>query len=461
MLSEEEELPLWTLMAGKGRAANTADAKDVAKVLRANMQRLPAPDVYCNSDLDLVVHSFEDTLVDLLHCTLRPTGTVLTQAAVAAFDVDAGTASLFAQRLMAALAHCRLKSKSTVSGKKLHPSVLTVVRALNTLREPGIGQKLVAGAAKLRSWQVSPPSKPSAAVVLPARSPVSDLEVPASSPKARRATASSSQSSKKARTREEIFKELGVTPPRSQRATVDLASPTVSVVAIDESPAAEPQLAAVDRRGPEPSELKKEYVEYTDNARACRVRLWQNGRKEFAIMTPGPAGFARSAFDSELPCETEIPNLMLHPLPHVMKKPAAARGRKRDQVEVEEEADAEDAGAAEEDLEAEDAEQDEEDDTAPPAQLAPAELAPAKRQAARNRATAPAVGQPKTYLKMFYKNTGAFGFRERGGGQVFQLVCKKMPKAQLEKLADQVLDRLNAGQNVLAVRDWAKEQLKK
>ena len=117
----DDELPLWTLrlMAGKpARAANTADAKEVAKVLRANMQRLPAPEVYCNSDLDLVVHSFEETIVDLLHCTLRPTGAVLQAAAAQAFDLDSGTASLFSQRLLAAIAHCRLKSKSTVTGKK-------------------------------------------------------------------------------------------------------------------------------------------------------------------------------------------------------------------------------------------------------------------------------------------------------------------------------------------------------
>ena len=141
-------------------------------------------------------------------------------------------------------------------------------------------------------------------------------------------------------------------------------------------------------------------------------------------MTPGPSGFARSAFAQELPCETEIPNLMLTPLPQVMKKPAAARGKRKVK---DEEFEAEEAEAEEpqpEEPEASEAEEDEEDEPTPPAKPALAKPDGGAGLSARKGVTA--AVQPQSYLKMFYKSSGAFGFRQRVGGQVFQLVCRKM-----------------------------------
>jgi hypothetical protein len=66
------------------------------------------------------------------------------------------------------------------------------------------------------------------------------------------------------------------------------------------------------------------------------------------------------------------------------------------------------------------------------------------------------------YSKMYYKAQNAYGFRQLSGckSQVFQVLNKLWPKEKLEQLANETLQKLNSGQNVLAVAEWAKAQAK-
>ena len=67
------------------------------------------------------------------------------------------------------------------------------------------------------------------------------------------------------------------------------------------------------------------------------------------------------------------------------------------------------------------------------------------------------------YAKMWYKNTGACAVREVGGKQLLQVVVRGATREQVEDVADQCLEKLHAGADVVAVKQWvveAKERLK-
>lgn len=112
------------------RARNTSDAGCVAKVLRSNLASLG--EGYKNPDLDKVCEFYEGFMVDLIGVTPRPTTQVVKMAVALAFDGTApAEAHMFAQRITAAVSHCRTKLRSSTSGKKLSASVRAVAAAIS------------------------------------------------------------------------------------------------------------------------------------------------------------------------------------------------------------------------------------------------------------------------------------------------------------------------------------------
>jgi hypothetical protein len=194
----------------------------------------------------------------------------------------------------------------------------------------------------------------------------------------------------------------------------------------------------------------QEAVEFLDSFLMCKVRLLKDGSKQLATMRAGQKGFAEAQFEGGDWVETEMPNLMLLPSP--LKRPAARKPLKRPasslQGEEPAEAATESEGAAEE-VEAEAEEEDEEE-----------EEAEAEAKAATTPEVKPAPA--KGYIKMWYKNNNSYGFREKGQGgrQIGSIIGKTMQKAEMEKVADQVLDKLHAGQNALQVICWARTKMK-
>lgn len=69
------------------------------------------------------------------------------------------------------------------------------------------------------------------------------------------------------------------------------------------------------------------------------------------------------------------------------------------------------------------------------------------------------IAAPVAYLKMWYKNINGVGIRERGGKQVMSVAAKSWSKEQLMLLADNCIDQLCAGKDLLLVKAWCKNQI--
>ena len=88
------------------------------------------PKLFQQVEMDLVVASYHEFLIDLLKVTGRPTQSMLKAAASSVFAASPETADAFAGRMCKSISYCRQKEKSAKSGKKLHPAVRQVILAL-------------------------------------------------------------------------------------------------------------------------------------------------------------------------------------------------------------------------------------------------------------------------------------------------------------------------------------------
>lgn len=57
--------------------------------------------------------------------------------------------------------------------------------------------------------------------------------------------------------------------------------------------------------------------------------------------------------------------------------------------------------------------------------------------------------------------TGAFGFRQKFGSkkQIFQVLAKRASPEDFKQLAERILAKLNAGEDVDEVKAWSKAQV--
>ena len=259
---------------------------------------------------------------------------------------------------------------------------------------------------------------------------------------------------------------MGLSPePGTVRRAAAAASPAASVVSITESVADSPKAKASGSSG----------LCYLDSSLLAMVRLNVKGVKEVAEMRPGAGIWAEYRFQDEEWKVSEMPSIMLQKPPEHLKRPAghmkrpakakkpAARKRKQvaklpvlDEGEEEEEGYDDDCEVAHE-------EQVEEDESVESPEATPA--LPAGNQAAESPSQMDSTSGSTSsmrYSKMYYKAQNAYGFRQLSGckSQVFKVLGKSWSKDRLEQLANETLEKLNSGQNVLAVAAWAKAQAK-
>ncbi len=317
----------------EGRAKNSADADDIAKIMRAN--RVIIDLKVLTGSMDDVICHYRNFLCDCLLATPRLIKPIIVEAALATCkDISKSEAELFANFMVQAVSYARLKSKSTSSGSKLHPAVLEVVRVLNKTGNQSVGQSLIAKAKSLQEedlQEVSPKRKgPSEDC-----EPVSKISrvVPSGS-------SSSSSSSYNA------VMALYMMPIPTSRS--HLLPPCIHEVASS-------QEDLLSQSPPRLTRSAKHYQQYVDGAQGCIVRVRSDGELQKATMTPGPVGFLLADFDGEI-VQSEIPNIMLE----VMKKPAAAprcvaeeEGEDEEKEEEEEEKDEEEEEDEEKETDAE------------------------------------------------------------------------------------------------------------
>ena len=118
------------------RAATVATALQVAKLLRANVKAIVEKD-YLSKDIEDVIRSYKDFLLDLVALTPRITKPVLMEACDQAFEtVSAAEAEMWAKQIISCITHCGGKTQSFANGVKLHSHTAALVKALKARRSP-------------------------------------------------------------------------------------------------------------------------------------------------------------------------------------------------------------------------------------------------------------------------------------------------------------------------------------
>jgi len=202
------------------------------------------------------------------------------------------------------------------------------------------------------------------------------------------------------------------------------------------------------------------HAQYFDSSLRCLVRVCGDAIIK-AKMVTGPGGFALAYFDKE-EFETEMPNLLLLSCKPVLKRPAAA-------LRAFGAAAACDTSGCEEGEEEEEPEDIQDSDGLALAEAVSSEASVSVSTAgtagtaasSHFKAAEAEAAQRRTYHKMYYKQTNKVGIRQNlfSHKQIFQFGFSGMPRDALDRLADQVLDRLHSGMGEVAAGEWVKGQI--
>lgn len=393
------------------RVKNAATAKDVAKVIRCNLQQFD--ERWKTQDLDNFIEDRAELLTDLVRCAGRPNASLIKQALSMCWShVDPHEAKAFGEKVCNSVSLARTKSRSVTSGKKLGKGMNSLVALMK--KKQSLGESLLQRSKELHRSRALSQSDGS-----------SDSEV--------LVTASSSSTSGHSQnriSRAEVFASFGLQPDMSALPDTAerMAALSQSVVVIEESPCKTSNVTVV--------------LEYMDTAKQCLVRTLSNGAIVSARMEAGASGFAEAFFPGEdKGITTEMPNLLLN-LPAratavrkrpsaCLKKPASAKVQGPIEASDSDGAGEEGAGHAEENAEVR------EEEAVPPA--SPARFVSAPYQ---------------------YKN-GAWGIRDLKGSkrQFFQLNSRTKSSDDVKAVTLQCKTKLAAGEDVLTVKAWGMSQL--
>jgi hypothetical protein len=250
--------------------------------------------------------------------------------------------------------------------------------------------------------------------------------------------------------KESIFKALGLTPPRKMTGKQSWASPAVSVVCLsDASPGSVAEVEAAQQAEPQAAAGKAHPAtkRYLDSYHLAMAEINPDSSLKLAEMRPGPEGFCEFRFGSEPWGSCELPNIMLS-LP--LKRPASSSALKRPAAKQKGRSSS--AAAPQALLAAEDEEEEEEEQADEACETPEVDFVEPLTELPNKNVQ---------YLQMYYKASQAYAFRVKGGRQVFQIVNRAAKQDSVAKLAGEVLQRLNAGDNLLKVQVWAKEAVKK
>ena len=334
-----------------------AAPRDLVKILRGNISKLDPKD-FLILDYEQVVINYSAVLVDIFGVCSRPTAKLIEEAATLAFDKQ--NAHGFAQALTNAIKLCRGKVKSMTSGKKQHPAVFAVLKAMKSAdgdsqetdrsRSPPRLGKFAASCAKNRAAS-SPPKK-----IRPA------VDVNVLSPASRRAS---------------IFASFGLIPDNaasrrapSQAWLADAAKQKAegpfSMVGFDDlvDICSSQEDSFVTSGGGSSSStakapLPKPAKIFLDSSILKLVRHC-GGNRQVAIMSAGASGFMEGRFENEPEVHfSEVPNIlyakMYESSARVMNRPAA---RMKAPAPVEEPSDESTEAASEQEGEEEEEEED-------------------------------------------------------------------------------------------------------
>ena len=426
---------------------NAISVEEMVKVYRANM-REPNERFYASSDMEKVVANHESLLLDIATKTPNSTAKFFEKAAAKAYSIKPHAAGLLGRQLHEALSFCRAKKKCMTTGKKLTTAVKAVAVAL--------------GAIVMENPAGDADAEANGADVAILSKRKSSSSMGDDGPTRRRMKSEAPQATMYP-SRYDIMASYGVKPEDKVRSlqrnptissdnSVELVEPLADGGSDDDNGGTAANLpdkasSVGGRVGPAGDKCiaPKEYMAGRD-----WVRVHPGGAIEKAVVKPGPKGFALAYWpESNDPVETEMPNVLLDievatkpvKAKKAMKAMKAMKDRRRFRMRMKAKA-AKDSDANEEE---------EEEEGVPPS--------PAPAPAAAS--TTPPPPEPKrTYLHMWYKNSHAYGIRQKflDKKQIGCVSNKLKSQAFLELIADEAIRKLESGQGEIEVMMWAKSK---
>ena len=485
------------------RVKNDAEPADLMKAIRGNLKDMRL-DKAVLANLDQVTAFFEKTLLDILDITARPTSKLLKGACMLVFDCQAEEAQLWGDRLNAAVQYCRLKIKQATTGTRLPEPVRREGRKLQALRsmEETMGERLIkkarmlqrfpsspkveaiSGAAQAASTSSGAAARVDQACKVPTVLPV--IKSAAKADKAAKSSASTSTSLIESQSEQ-------ATPVQKQHATrhdgimalFGLSSASTGgplhedLVCVSSSQGSNHSKISIEEEEQSEHENSKEkpkgvYKQFFDSAALKLVRIYKEGGRIEATMGQGSSGFLLASFAGERPITTQVPNVMLMPVPEVMKKPAKAKpkatpkakGSKRKREPSKNADDEAEAWSKNGDHEDEDPEAESDADPDEPEAPEDDDLEAEGKDAEKHdgKAVEPEDDEddaPKAageYTTMYYKAPrSSYAIRQKFGDkkQIFQLKHGKMSQAACLKIAVNAVAKLHKGEPEEQVKVWA------
>ncbi|CAE7281739.1 unnamed protein product [Symbiodinium sp. CCMP2592] len=300
------------------RAKNTATAKDICACFVIHFKNRPI-DIASFREADTkVVQEHEALIQEIVEKTLRPTVNVLRDGIMQAFEISKDDAQEIAKKICSCFVLARSKMQSTSTGKKLEPALWRLVQRLKSLSDT------------CNSSPKAPSSKASSHEV-PSTSRASNLKkrlLFSPERRVRRKTAARPESAK------EILSVYGLNRTDAEEevkdADVELADEAGDVddFGVIHDSQSEIEICSSENEEPAAAKTKgRAKKAYFDPAAGCYIRLNPDGQEVRGELSEGPEGFCMVRFPSEMPFQSEVPNLWLAQMNEGKKGPKLKRAR--------------------------------------------------------------------------------------------------------------------------------------
>ncbi|CAE7783913.1 unnamed protein product [Symbiodinium sp. CCMP2592] len=279
------------------RAKNTATAKDICACFVIHFKNRPI-DIASFREADTkVVQEHEALIQEIVEKTLRPTVNVLRDGIMQAFEISKDDAQEIAKKICSWFVLARSKMQSTSTGKKLEPELW---RLASSHEVPSTSR-----ASNLKKRLLFSPER-----------------------RVRRKTAARPESAK------EILSVYGLNRTDAEEevkdADVELADEAGDVddFGVIHDSQSEIEICSSENEEPAAAKTKgRAKKAYFDPAAGCYIRLNPDGQEVIGELSEGPEGFCMVRFPSEMPFQSEVPNLWLAQMNEGKKGPKLKRAR--------------------------------------------------------------------------------------------------------------------------------------
>ena len=301
------------------RAKNTATAKDICTCFVLHYKNRPLDTAAFRSPDAKVMQDNESLFQEIVEKTLRPTTNVVRDGIMLAFEISRDDAQEIAKKICSCFVLARSKMQSSSTGKKLEPALWRLVQRLKSLSD---------GCYSSPKASSSRPARHASGDVVPSTSEASSKKRLLFSPqrRVRRKMAARPESAK------EILSIYGVNRADAEEEIIDPDVPADQAGDVDDFGVIHDSQSEIEisSEAEEPAAAKtsgRSKKAYFDPAVGCYIRLQADGQEVRGELSEGPEGFCMVRFPSEMPFQSEVPNLWLAQIKEGKQGPKLKRAR--------------------------------------------------------------------------------------------------------------------------------------